>query len=91
MGTGDPPQNTDNSSKVFLWLIGAGILAAALYGWSKSNRPNPPRLSPAQAERLYRSQFSSEEERIEFEDYQQGLQDLQRDAPIGRTRGGDNY
>jgi len=59
---------------------------------SFSQRPTTtPRLSPAGVQRLYRSQFYSEEERLEFEDRLEAQDELWRDAPVGRTRGGDTY
>jgi len=52
---------------------------------------NQRRMSPAEVDRLYRSQFDSENERLEFETWNEGQRELQRDAPVGRTRGGDTY
>jgi hypothetical protein len=76
------------------WLIIGVLVAAAIYCWANSSpqrASHPRRLSPAESRQLYRSQFSSEQERLEFEDWQRGQHDLQRDAPIGQTRGGDGY
>lgn len=77
---------------VFLAITGLGSLSDS--GRSSRSYSRPPYNSTTDVDKLYRSQFASEEERLEFEAWdadQQELRELYRDAPTGQTRGGDSF
>lgn len=90
-------KNDDSAVDAIVAIVVAGLIVMAFWGWSsglweRNSSSSPPRqLSPAEVDRLYRSQFESEEERIEFEAWYEGQRSLEQDMPVGQTRGGDPY
>jgi hypothetical protein len=74
---------------ISLWIL---YVYAAYPRSNSPNRSNPSRLNThVDVESLYRSQFSSEKERDEFEAWNQDRKDLYRDAPIGKTTVNDRF
>lgn len=92
-------EKLDGQFLLGLKIFGLLLAVLAFFGWDsgswdKGNSRPAMTLTPAQSEALYRSQFSSDEERLEIEAWErdrQELNDLRRDAPRGRTRAGDEY
>ena len=85
-------------------LIGGAVVGSAIFlalawlggqrhgnDWFPKSGPSVPYQTPAEADRIYRSQFANERERLDFEAQQKAREELRRDAPTGRTYGGDTY
>jgi hypothetical protein len=87
-------------------LIGGAVVGIAIFlalAWFGGQRhgndlfpkagPSAPYRSPADTDRIYRSQFRSERERLDFEAQirrEDALKDFNRDAPVGGGHPLDN-
>lgn len=79
----------------FIFLVAMPIsLIMQVTGGNGASKEIPswrPARQAVLADEFYRSQFHSEQERIEFEDSLQGQRELMRDAPTDQTSGNDPY